>query len=181
MSHASYPETAHPRTAEEPMAFTDGELVRGLITTGITFVVAVPLVFGSIVMATSSANEWMLSLYIVAVASFVFIAPVTLVLLVLATPLARRIGHALRRERRRWPHLLAFAALGAVLCIVGSVLVGFTMWATNSGLASPNPIPVTATVGAMAAPLAAGSAAFGWWRTSRRALAADAARVVEQG
>jgi len=174
MSHATYPNPPRPRSADEPMAFTDAELARGAIITGVAFVLASPIVMIALTLATThypqSVGIW---IYVILVATVVGIAPATLITVIACTPVARAIGRALRRERRRWPHLLAFAGLGAAASVVAAIVVGLAMWAASAGSHGPAPLTFTLPFGLLLAPVAAGSAAFGWWRASRRALTRD--------
>ncbi|MDQ2697562.1 MAG: hypothetical protein M3Y46_02080 [Actinomycetota bacterium] len=166
-----------PRTAAEPMTFTDAELVRGAVTAGLTFVLVAPLTMIVLTVATTRYPQSLgISVYVMLIVTLVGVAPSTLLTVVVATPIARAVGRALRRERRRWPHLLAFAGLGAVASVLASTIVGLLIWAASAGNTGPNPLTFTVPFGLLLAPLAAGSSAWGWWRASRRALAHDAAR-----
>lgn len=171
-----------PRSATEPMAFTDAELVRGAVISGITFVLFAPLIMILLTVVTTHYPPSLgISVYVILVASLVGVVPATLITIIAATPVARAIGRALRRERRRWPHLLAFGGLGAVASVVVSTIVGLLMWSATGGNAGPNPLTFMVPFGLLLAPVAAGSAAWGWWRASRRALARDTVPEGEGG
>jgi cation transport ATPase len=178
MSHAQDPNARHPRSDAEPMAFTDGELARGAITAGVTFVLVVPAATTLLVLLTTPPQSLGISIYVVLIATLIGVAPATVLFVIAGAPLARAIGRALRRERRSWPHLLAFASLGAVASVLASLVVGLFMWAANAASTGPSPLSFTLPLGLLLAPIAAGSSAFGWWRASRRALTGDAAREV---
>jgi hypothetical protein len=163
------------------MAFTDAELVRGAISTGVTFVLLAPVLMIVLTLATTHDPQSLgIAIYVILVATFVGVIPFTLLTVVVATPVARAIGRALRRERRRWPHLLAFAGLGAVTSVLVSTVAGLLMWTATAEQGGPIPLEFTLPFGLLLAPIAAASSAWGWWRTSRRALARDAA-IEAQG
>jgi hypothetical protein len=163
------------------MAFTDAELVRGAITAGVTFLLVTPLVMIVLTLATTHYPQSLgIAVYVILVATLVGVVPATLLTVIAATPVARAVARALRRERRRWPHLLAFAGLGAVASVAASTVAGLLMWAATAEPSGPIPLEFTLPFGLLLAPIAAASSAWGWWRTSRRALARDAA-IEAQG
>jgi hypothetical protein len=167
-----------PRTAAEPMAFTDAELVRGAIIAGLTFVLAAPIAMILLTVATTHYPRSLgISVFVILVATLVGGVPATLITVIAATPIARAVARGLRRERRPWPHLLTFGGLGAAASVVVSTIVGLLMWAANGGNTGPNPLTFIVPFGLLLAPVAAGSSAWGWWRASRRALARDTLTV----
>jgi len=104
--------------------------------------------------------------------TFVYALPWSIGALLLAGgPLAWLLGLTLRRVRAIWPHLLAFAVLGAAVGGTTAWVATTVMSGTSAGLGLTVP----------AAVVTAGSVVFGWWRASRRALADDArlARYAE--
>lgn len=166
-----------PRSANEPMAFTDAELLRGAFIAGLTFVLAAPLVAIVVTIASPHDPQTLgIAISVILIATLTALVPITVLTLIVMTPIARAIGRRLRREPRRWPHLLAFGGLGVVASAAASAVVGLLMWAATSGSTGANPLSVIAPIGLLLAPIAGGSAAWGWWRASRRALARDRVR-----
>lgn len=163
-----------PRTAEAPMAFTTSELVGGVITAAVAFNIAAPVL--TIAVAAIADPRYVgFAAYVVLFAWFLVVAPSTLVMCLAFTPLARVIGRAMRAEARRWPHLLVYAGLGATASVAASILAGLVIGALSGGGARTigDGIAFLFPWGGILAPIAAGSAAVGWYRAWRRAIAAD--------
>ena len=96
------------RTAAEPMAFTNGEFLRGAVTAWLLFVAFDAVAFGTLFFPSG--------LMLVAVVA----APVSfLALLVFAMP-AWWLGRSLRRQRRVAVHLTVFAGFGLVVALLST-------------------------------------------------------------
>ncbi|MFT4285336.1 MAG: hypothetical protein QM598_10940 [Protaetiibacter sp.] len=163
----------NPRTPDAPMAFTSTELTGGVIAAGVSFTLAAPALV-LLVAAILDVRSFGFALMIVIYGSLLVLIPATVVMCFAFAPIARLAGRALRRETRRWPHLLVYAALGAAASIVAGVAVGAIFGALSvDGARVLEGIAFVGPWGGMLAPVAAGSAAFGWFRAARRALAAD--------
>ena len=163
-----------PRTAEEPMAFTRGELARGVMAACVAFGLATPVVAIIVLLAFDSTYATF-SLYLVATGWLIGIVPTTTLAGFAFAPLARLVGRRLTREKRRWPHVLSHAALGAAAAVVMGALVGLLIGATSWRGDALQGATLGFSAGALACPLAAAAAAYGWWFTARRAFADDRA------
>lgn len=163
----------NPRTPDAPMAFTSTELIHGVVATGATFLVAAP-VLTIVGMTILSPGTFVFAIMVVVYGTLLVLVPATVVMCVALTPIARRIGRGLRGEARRWPHLVAYGALGALASGVASVAVGAILGAFPvDGVRVLEGIAFVTPWGGMLAPVAAGSAALGWYLAARRALASD--------
>lgn len=163
----------NPRTPDAPMAFTSTELVHGAVAAGATFLVAAP-VLTIAAMTILSPGTFAFAIMVVAFGTLLVLAPATVVMCIAFTPIARRIGRGLRGEPRRWPHLVAYGALGALASAVASVAVGAILGAfAVDGVRVLEGIAFVTPWGGMLAPVAGGSAALGWFLAARRALALD--------
>ncbi len=159
------------------MAFTRWELARGVIAACLAFGLSAPVVAVIALIAFDSGYA-LFGLYLIAVGWLIGIVPATTLAGFAFAPLARLVGRRLRGEPRRWPHILSYASLGAVASITMSALIGLLIGATSWSGDPLQGIAFALPVGALAAPLAAASAAYGWHFTARRALADDRATAA---
>jgi hypothetical protein len=150
-----------PRTPELPRAFTSGEFWRGAYRAWVwfaPFAFAISLVTGMILSLPGTLGFMILAA--------LFGAPTSVAALFLGSPCAYLLGHTLRRCGRDGVHLTAFSIYG--------LIVGFATIAAFQAVFLPGQwailIPYAIAAG-VAVPL-------GWWKTSRRALADDAARIL---
>lgn len=165
--------TSSPRSAEEPMAFSAGELWRGLAFAWCIFMVLLMgyLLIMMIVEAATTpsgsadASGWLVLLFLVIVASA---GAWALGAALLGAPVAWLVGRSLRRVRQVPVHLLVYAAFGAVIAVVAVLILNL-----DDGALWHEPgfqwfIGAAAT---LAVPLA-------WWFTLRLALRADRRAVA---
>lgn len=167
---APLPAPLSPRTVDEPMAFTAEELVGGVLRGAGIFAVAAPVltIAAVFIFFPESAPS---SAAVVVMVWFVVVLPAALVAALVFTPVARAVGWRLRRERRRWPHLLSYGALGACAAVVAGAAAGLVI----GGLAGAPfaAIASTTSIAAIYAPVAAVSTSLGWYLRMRSALRAD--------
>ncbi|MGF2947974.1 hypothetical protein [Microbacterium alcoholitolerans] len=153
------------RTPEHPMAFTSVEFWLGAWTAWGLFLAFLPalIIISSLPeLFTPSAGFIVVAIiYGLVIGGFV-----SLVAMLVFSPLAWLLGYCLRRTADRWIHVLAFTTLGAAVGFV--TFAAWTLLAyaqiTDALISWPN------------WSYAAGSAvavALGWWRASRRALERD--------
>lgn len=89
-----------PRSANEPMAFTDAELLRGAFIAGLTFVLAAPLVAIVVTIASPHDPQTLgIAISVILIATLTALVPITVLTLIVMTPIARAIGRRLRRNR----------------------------------------------------------------------------------
>lgn len=177
---ASAPTASSPRTAEMPMAFRYDELFSGAMIAAFTFAAVAPVVgilwlFGWTLISGGRIDGQLFAVFFWYLPAVLVMLVPSLIAAVAELPIAWLLGRALRRERRRRMHLLAFAALGAVSTVLWAVVFGL---AVTSAWSHPGDldyiIGIVLPLGVTAAPAGAGAAAFGWHRAMRQALADDA-------
>ncbi|MBO9626748.1 MAG: hypothetical protein J7484_10275 [Microbacterium sp.] len=160
-----------PRTAAEPMAFTNDELMRGGLWAWAYFLLLLVLGMGVLsgltAIDSSSADPGtaVTSFLLFAVVALIIGAPVSLILMPVGVMLAKPLGHLLRRTRRMSVHVVVYAALGAAVGF-GYIAIfrGDRLWAPLAIWDGIILVPAIAV--AVAVPL-------GWWHTARRALDED--------
>ncbi len=170
----SVPGVSSPRTAEEPMAFTNDELLRGGLWAWAYFLLLLVLGMGvlsglmAIDTGTADPGSVVISFLLFAVVALMIGAPVSLILLPVGVMLAKPLGHLLRRTRRVSVHVVVYAALGTAVGF-GYVAIfrAGNLWAPL--MIWDGVILVPAIAVAVAVPL-------GWWHTARRARDEDSGR-----
>lgn len=156
-----------PRTADEPMAFTADEFLRGVLASwlafNLLFVVAL-LVLEALthdpVWGPFGAEVGILLLYVLPLSLLV-----SGVVALLCCAAARAIGSRLRRTRSALPHVAAYGLLGAT---IGTVVVGGFQLATAHALDLANWLSLLTIASSAGAP------PLGWAWTVRRARRSDA-------
>jgi hypothetical protein len=86
--------------------------------------------------------------------------------LVIGSPFAFGLGQALRRERRLWVHIVAFAFFGLVIGVVTTALASWLLDGTGWWLFA-----------SLTAVSACPAVVLGWWRAVRRAQKADSVKA----
>lgn len=168
----SVPAAPPVRTAEEPMAFSSSELLRGGVTVWLVFL---GLLLGSEVlhltlMAVTSQSSAGALLIVGVLCYLVLVAiiggTVSVIVMLLGLPLVRLIAHVLRRVGTISLHVTVYAVVG--------IAIGFAFLALlRGGYAFAPVIPwdffiiLPAASAALALPL-------GWWWTARGLLREDA-------
>ena len=170
------PALVSPRTADEPMAFTLGELWRGGLYAWLFFLMALCLwILAPMAVAPGAYMSFDLGgLFILTFYILLFGGPISGFAFVLATPLAGALGTRLRRVRSRWIHLLTFAGYGAL--IGGTVGI---LYALVLGPSGENAFASILYFVAMSAGLTAVAAALGWLVTVQQAFRKDAKLAAE--
>lgn len=161
-----------PRTASEPMAFTDEELLRGACSAWVIFMAL--LLIGTTASITPGivAEGWspslltgigfvlLLDLYVLVIGGIL-----SAIVMALGLVIAKPLGLLLRRVRPLWAHLLAYTALGFAIAIgYVAIIRSLGMLSASSTLDLLFLIPAFAVV--IAVPL-------GWWRTAHLSLRED--------
>lgn len=149
-----------PRTADEPMAFTQDEMWRGAGAAWITFTVLTGFASGFACAALMPGSSWssaLLSGLVGFLAAIIIGGGTSFGVLILAIPVVLLIGRALRLTRRSSVHVMIYATLGAG---VGASVAGIIL-AYNPGYGTALvPISIALTTPPVI---------FGWLLASREA------------
>lgn len=161
-----------PRTASEPMAFTNDELLRGACSAWVIFMAL--LLIGTTASITPGimSEGWspslltgigfvlLLDLYVLVIGGIL-----SAIVMALGLVIAKPLGLLLRRVRPLWAHLLAYTALGCAIAIgYVAIIRSLGMLSASSTLDLLFLIPAFAVV--IAVPL-------GWWSTAHLSLRED--------
>lgn len=118
-----------PRTADEPMAFTQDEMWRGAGAAWITFTVLTGFASGFACAALMPGTSWTSTLtsgLVGFLAAIIIGGGMSFSVLILAIPVVLLIGRGLRRVRRSSVHVTIYATLGAgVGAGVAGILLAF--------------------------------------------------------
>lgn len=158
-----------PRTPEEPMAFTNQELLRGAASAWVIFM-AMLLLFSTIVAAGLMAMPgwapdpvtWVMLVLLIDLCVLLVGGGVSAIVMAFGAALVRPLGRSLRRVRSLRLHALVYTAIGLVIAAAYVALLLAT--------------PLIQFIGgflilpAIAAPL---SVPLGWWRTVHLAFLED--------
>ena len=143
-----------------PAAFTRDQLWRGALHAWLGFVALLVIAAGVWTLVVSAARFDLSTVSVAVYAAGWFAvlgALISLVVTIVGLPVAALIGHALRGVRRRWVHLVAFAAFGVG---IGAAVVG--VFVALSKAVALDPTIVTVLLA-----LCAAATAYGRWQGAR--------------
>ncbi|QAY61197.1 hypothetical protein ET475_15225 [Microbacterium protaetiae] len=146
------------RTEEEPMSFSRSEFLKGALAAWLWF-----LVIHQALLLVPTGGYGFVALYLT--------LPWSFGALVIGSPLAFSLGQALRRQRRSWVHIVAFAFFGL---IIGVLTTALATWL--SGESTQYGWFLFASLTAVSA---CPAVVLGWWHAARHARKSDSEKATK--
>lgn len=160
-----------PRTADEPMAFTVDEFLRGTVAAWLWFNALFTVALGIGQAATQSDvwGPWWSGIVMILVWSVPIALIASGIVTLLCCGAAWWLGRALRRERSYLTHAACYAGLG---WLIGAIVVG--LWMALATHTVPDLLNWFALI---VQACSAGAVALGWTWTVRHSLRVEAGKV----